>query len=62
MKQKRIESQTTQILYQHPTEEEQRVSRAEIFKENVKDFGRFIVLATVLWFIVTCFIQWIFGG
>lgn len=62
MKQKYIESQTTTILYRQPTAEEQRVSRAEVLKANVKDFGRFIVISFVLWFLVTCMLSLAFGG
>jgi len=49
MKQKIIESQTTPILYQHPTAEEQRPNRWQNVWVNAKEFSLFFALALVVW-------------
>ncbi|WP_262436735.1 hypothetical protein [Acinetobacter ursingii] len=57
MKQKPIQSQTTPILYQHPTAEEQRPSRWNTIFINVKEFSLFALLAFLLWVIIhLCYI------
>ncbi|MDI3237540.1 hypothetical protein QK338_05340 [Acinetobacter ursingii] len=49
MKQRTVESQTTPILYQHPTAAEQRPSRWQYVWVNAKEFSLFLVMALVVW-------------
>ena len=53
---------TKPVLFQHPTEAEMRTSRLAIIWANAKDFAIFIITALVLWFIVTMFLTFVFGG
>ncbi|EPF73810.1 hypothetical protein F945_01969 [Acinetobacter rudis CIP 110305] len=62
MKQKSIKSQTTPILRQAPTAAELRPSRIAVIMANVKDFVLFIVLALVIWFVVTIALSFVIGG
>ena len=53
MKQKPIHSQTTPILFQHPSEAELRPALRSIIWANVRDFVLFIALAFICWVIIT---------
>ena len=53
---------TKPVLYQHPTAKEMRTSRLAVIWANAKDFAIFIITALVLWFIVTMFLTFVFGG
>ena len=55
MKQKPISSQTTPILFQHPTAAELRPSRWQVIYTNAKEFSLFTLLAFVLWVVVQFF-------
>lgn len=56
MKQRIIESQTTPILYQHPTAEEQRPTRWQYVWVNAKEFGVFAILAFMFWLVINFFL------
>lgn len=62
MKQKPISSQTTPILFQHPTTAELRPALRSIILANVRDFALFITLAFICWVIITTGLMTVFGG
>lgn len=62
MKQKPISSQTTPILFQHPTTAELRPTRRSIIWANVRDFTLFTVLAFLFWVVITSILMAVFGG
>lgn len=47
MKQKPIHSQTTAILFQHPTPAEQQVSRVAIIKAHLRDALIMLIIAII---------------
>lgn len=49
MKHKMIESQTKPVLYQHPTQAEQRASRWQYIWVNAKEFSLFLVMSLIVW-------------
>ncbi|KAB1859958.1 hypothetical protein F4W09_02210 [Acinetobacter tandoii] len=55
MEQKPISSQTTPILFQHPTTADLHPSRWQIIYTNAKEFSLFALLTFVLWVIVQFF-------
>ena len=61
MKQKPIHSQTTPILFQHPSEAELRPALRSIIWANVRDFALFIALAFICWVIITTGLMTVFG-
>ncbi|WP_081104352.1 hypothetical protein [Acinetobacter venetianus] len=61
MKQKPIHSQTTPILFQHPTMTDLRPSVWKVIYINLKEFSLFALLAFLLWlFIQLCYL--VIGG
>ena len=62
MKQKPIPSQTTAILYQCPTAQEQRPSFLSKVKVNVKEFAMFSGVSLIAWPPVTYIVEKVFGG
>ncbi|RLZ10828.1 hypothetical protein EAH57_00105 [Acinetobacter sp. 2JN-4] len=61
MKQKPIHSQTTPILFQHPTAADLRLPVRKIIYTNLKEFSLFALLAFLLWlFIHFCYV--VIGG
>lgn len=62
MKQRTTQSQTTQILRQHPTAAELRPSRIAVIMANAKEFAIFISMAVVIWFVITILLSYAIGG
>ncbi|QDK97309.1 hypothetical protein FM020_05160 [Acinetobacter tandoii] len=61
MKHKPISSQTTPILFQHPTAADLHPSVWKVIYINLKEFSLFALLAFVLW-LVTQFFYVVIGG
>lgn len=55
-------SQTTTVLFQHPTASEQRVSRRGVIIANIKEFSLFILIAILCWLVISFFLTFVFGG
>lgn len=53
---------STGILYQHPKPSEMRPSRRAQFKADAKDFGLFMGVSFVMWFVITVFLAFVIGG
>ncbi|WP_312057430.1 hypothetical protein [Acinetobacter courvalinii] len=65
MKQKPIQSQTSQRLHQHPSATDYQVSTLDFIKANLKDALKLfpiILVVFLLWLILTAFVYSIFGG
>lgn len=52
MKHKIIESQTKPVLYQHPTQAEQRPSRKQVLVVTAKEFLIFVLIAFVIFAVI----------
>ncbi|WP_151839903.1 hypothetical protein [Acinetobacter soli] len=52
MKHKIIESQTKPVLYQHPTQAEQRPSRKQVLVATAKEFLIFVLIAFVIFAVI----------
>ena len=61
MKQKPMHSQTTPILFQHPSEAELRPPLRSIIWANVRDFALFIALAFICWLVITAILMSVGG-
>jgi len=61
MKQKPISSQTTPILFQHPTTVELRPALRSIIWANVRDFALFLGLAFICWLVITAILMLVGG-
>lgn len=61
MKQKPISSQTTSILFQHPTNAELRPVLRSIIWANVRDFALFLGLAFICWLVITAILMAVGG-
>ena len=61
MKQKPISSQTTPILFQHPTTAELRPALRSIIWANVRDFALFLGLAFICWLVITAILMLVGG-
>lgn len=61
MKQKSIHSQTTNILFQHPTTAELRPTLRTIIWANVRDFALFLGLAFICWLVITAILMAVGG-
>lgn len=61
MNQKPIFSQTTPILFQHPTTEELRPALRPIIWANVRDFALFLGIAFICWLVITAILMSVGG-
>ena len=61
MKQKSISSQTTPILFQHPTTAELRPALRSIIWANLRDFALFLGLAFICWLVITAILMAVGG-
>lgn len=61
MKQKPISSQTTPILFQHPTSAELRPALRSIIWVNLRDFALFLGLAFICWLVITAILMAVGG-
>lgn len=61
MKQKPIASQTTPILFQHPTTTELRPALRSIIWANVRDFALFLGVAFTCWLVITAILMAVGG-
>ena len=55
-------SQTTPILYREPKPTEQGSPRFQKLKADILDFGLFIGLSIVAWFVITLLLTAMFGS
>ena len=56
------ESNTKPVLFQHPKPEEMRRSRRAQLLADAKDFGLFMGVSLVMWFVITVFLAFVIGG
>lgn len=55
-------TQTTPILYREPKPDEQGSPRFQKLKADILDFGLFIGLSIIAWFVITLLLTMLFGG
>ena len=55
-------TQTTPILYREPKANEQGSPRFQKLKADILDFGLFIGLSIIAWFVITLLLTMLFGG
>ena len=56
------ESNTKPVLFQPPKAEEMRPSRRAQLEADAKDFGLFMGVSFVMWFVITVFLAFVIGG
>ena len=56
------ESNTKPVLFQPPKAEEMRPSRRAQLEADAKDFGLFMGVSLVMWFVITVFLAFVIGG